>query len=258
MIVVDKTTGLEIARALDMSGKLDQKNALTVANLVRYIKARETTIPASSSRTTGWRASCPSPRAPARNQRSGPPETQSGRTSLRQDTSVQVFVKSVSLLNERTAEVRFSTTEKTLDRELEHHWVGIAKVPLFGRTRQERMALRQPARLPGDELPPRSGIDPADGDGQNEAGYCSNSARARHCRAQGTAWGHEGRAISQPSYRLCPVQPGRVTTIRCELGVSTLVDLGPGEIIETISTGDSKSWSIVPEERIGHLLREAA
>ncbi|HMN71555.1 MAG TPA: VirB8/TrbF family protein, partial [Rhodoblastus sp.] len=32
MIVVDKTTGFtEIARALDMSGKLDQKNALTVA-----------------------------------------------------------------------------------------------------------------------------------------------------------------------------------------------------------------------------------
>lgn len=42
-----------------------------------------------------------------------------------------------------------------------------------------------------------------------------------------------------------------VTTIRCELGVSTLVDLGPGEIIETISAGDSKSWSIVPKKRSG-------
>jgi len=134
MIVVYKTTGFtEIARALDMSGKLDQKNALTVANLVRYIKARETYDPrliVENNRLAGLlSASSAGAELEAlwASGNSKRPDKLYGK-----DTSVQVFVKSVSLLNERTAEVRFSTTEKTLDRELEHHWVGIVRFRYSG------------------------------------------------------------------------------------------------------------------------------
>ena len=134
MIVVDKTTGFtEIARALDMSGKLDQKNALTVANLVRYIKARETYDPrliVENNRLAGLLSAQNAGAELETLWASGNakrPDKLYGK-----DTNVQVFVKSVSLLNERTAEVRFSTTEKTLDREVEHHWVGIVRFRYSG------------------------------------------------------------------------------------------------------------------------------
>lgn len=38
-----------------------------------------------------------------------------------------------------------------------------------------------------------------------------------------------------------------VTTINAALGVSTMIELSPTEIIETVSAGDTKGWSIVPK-----------
>lgn len=38
-----------------------------------------------------------------------------------------------------------------------------------------------------------------------------------------------------------------VTTVRAALGISTMVELSPTEVIETVSAGDTKGWSIVPK-----------
>lgn len=53
-----------------------------------------------------------------------------------------------------------------------------------------------------------------------------------------------------------------VVTVPAGLGVSTMIQLGAGEVIETISAGDTISWSIVPKKGSGMLfvkpLREHA
>ncbi len=38
-----------------------------------------------------------------------------------------------------------------------------------------------------------------------------------------------------------------VTTVNAALGVSTMIELSPTEVIETVSAGDTKGWSIVPK-----------
>lgn len=38
-----------------------------------------------------------------------------------------------------------------------------------------------------------------------------------------------------------------VTTVRAAVGISTMIELSPTEIIETVSAGDTKGWSIVPK-----------
>lgn len=39
-----------------------------------------------------------------------------------------------------------------------------------------------------------------------------------------------------------------VTTIQAAIGVSTMIELSPNEVIETVSAGDTKGWSIVPKK----------
>lgn len=39
-----------------------------------------------------------------------------------------------------------------------------------------------------------------------------------------------------------------VTTVQAAMGVSTMIELSPNEVIETISAGDTKGWSIVPKK----------
>lgn len=38
-----------------------------------------------------------------------------------------------------------------------------------------------------------------------------------------------------------------VTSVRAALGISTMVELSPTEVIETVSAGDTKGWSIIPK-----------
>lgn len=44
-----------------------------------------------------------------------------------------------------------------------------------------------------------------------------------------------------------------VVTIQAGVGVSTMIQLSPNELIETISAGDTKGWSIVPKKGSGIL-----
>lgn len=124
LIIQDKTTGyLEIARTLQPGGLADDA-AVTQANIVRYLRARETYDYNGLGRdyqlalllSTGQAArdyetlySEANPQAPHK---------LLGRT-----TRINVNVKSVSLLNERTAQVRFSTIRLDDQQQTESHYV---------------------------------------------------------------------------------------------------------------------------------------
>ena len=126
VLEVDKTTGyVEASRPLQERGDLTQNEAVTRANIVRFIRARETYDPKglrdnfdlASLYSTGKAA------ADLANAYSG--------TNLANpvklygpNTTVSVFVKSVIFLNDNTAAVRFSTTRsQTAGPVVTDHWV---------------------------------------------------------------------------------------------------------------------------------------
>ncbi|RWA97723.1 MAG: type VI secretion protein [Mesorhizobium sp.] len=128
VIEVDKTTGyLEVARALK-PGDLSQNEAVTAANLVRYIRARETYdareikqnydlaqlySTGSASRDLTWAYT--------------PSNAQSLDKLYGRNVTISVDVKSVSLLNSMTASVRFSTTTHRENSSTTDNWVAVVK-----------------------------------------------------------------------------------------------------------------------------------
>lgn len=128
VVEVDKTTGyLEIARALK-PGDLSQNEAVTAANLVRYIRARETYdvreikqnydlaqlySTAAASKDLTWLYT--------------PSNPQSLDKIYGRNVSISVKVKSVSLLNRNTASVRFSTTTRRDNTSTADNWVAVVK-----------------------------------------------------------------------------------------------------------------------------------
>ncbi|OLP55794.1 type VI secretion protein [Rhizobium rhizosphaerae] len=126
VLEVDKTTGyVEASRPLRDSGDLTQNEAVTRANIVRFLRARETYDPKSlrdnfdlaSLYSTGKTAddlantfSGANPNNPVK--------------LYGADTTVSVAVKSIIFLNEQTAAVRFSTTRTGRGASSEtNHWV---------------------------------------------------------------------------------------------------------------------------------------
>ena len=69
-------------------------------------------------------------------------------------------------------------------------------------------------------------------------------------------------AAADPRIRYITFNNNAVVTVPAGLGVSTMIQLGNSEVIETISAGDTASWSIVPKKGSGILfvkpLRENA
>ena len=69
-------------------------------------------------------------------------------------------------------------------------------------------------------------------------------------------------ALADPRIRYITFNNNAVVTVPAGLGVSTMIQLGSSEVIETISAGDTASWSIVPKKGSGILfvkpLRENA
>ncbi|TIU42781.1 type IV secretion system protein [Mesorhizobium sp.] len=128
VIEVDKTTGyLEVARALK-PGDLSQNEAVTAANLVRYIRARETYdsreikqnydlaqlySTGTASRDLTWAYT--------------PSNAQSLDKIYGRNVTISVDVKSVSLLNSTTASVRFSTTTRRENSSTTDNWVAVVK-----------------------------------------------------------------------------------------------------------------------------------
>ena len=128
LVVVDKTSGYtEIARALK-PGSMAENEAVTAANLVRYIKARETYDPretkanfdlaqlysaeqASKDLTWLWT----------------PANTKSLDKIYGRNATRSVEVKSVSLLNKNTATVRFNTTLRRDTMLTTESWVAVIR-----------------------------------------------------------------------------------------------------------------------------------
>lgn len=133
IVTVDKSTGyLEIARAL-RPGDLKDDEAITQANVVRYVIARETYDYNGLGRdytltlllSTGQAAadyealySDANPDAPQK--------------KLGQGSRINVQIKSVSLLNERTAQVEFTTVRKDDQQETRADWVSIVRFRYSG------------------------------------------------------------------------------------------------------------------------------
>ena len=51
-----------------------------------------------------------------------------------------------------------------------------------------------------------------------------------------------------PRIRYVTFDDDNVTTVQAGLGVSTMIQFGSDEIIQTVSAGDTKAWSIVPKK----------
>lgn len=128
VIEVDKTTGyLEIARALK-PGDLSQHEAVTAANLVRYIRARET-YDAREIKQNYDLAQLYSTGTAAKDLTWGytPSNAQSLDKLYGRNVTISVDVKSVSLLNNTTASVRFSTTTRRENSSTTDNWVAVVK-----------------------------------------------------------------------------------------------------------------------------------
>jgi type IV secretion system protein VirB8 len=128
MVAVDKTTGhLEIARALK-PGDLSQDEAVTAANIVRYIRARETYDPRMIKSNFDLAQLYSTGAAADDLVREFTPSNPNSRDKrYGMDTTIAVTVKSVSFLNRTTATVRLSTEEKRQNTTRREHWVAVIK-----------------------------------------------------------------------------------------------------------------------------------
>lgn len=128
VVVADKTTGfVEVARSLDES-KLSENDAIKTANIVRYIRARETYDPRGLKDNFDLAQLYSTGQASADLRHEFEPSNSQSRDKvLGRDTRIAVTIKSVSFLNASTATVRFSTEtrrDNTLRRE---HWVSVVR-----------------------------------------------------------------------------------------------------------------------------------
>ncbi len=128
VVIADKTTGfVEVARSLNES-KLSENDAIKTANIVRYIRARETYDPRALKDNYDLAQLYSTGQAAADLRHEFEPSNpQSKDKVLGRDTRIAVTIKSVSFLNTSTATVRFSTEtrrDNTLRRE---HWVSVVR-----------------------------------------------------------------------------------------------------------------------------------
>jgi type IV secretion system protein VirB8 len=125
VLEVDKTTGfVEASQPLHQGGDLTQNEAVTRANIVRFIRARETYDPKglrdnfdlASLYSTGKASQELAGLYAASNPNN--PMKLYGANAV---TSVQI--KSIIFLNDKTAAARFSTTRTSTQGQVIEHWV---------------------------------------------------------------------------------------------------------------------------------------
>jgi type IV secretion system protein VirB8 len=124
-LLVDKTTGfVEVARPLEPGGELTQRESVTHANIVRYIRARETYDP-KGLRDNFDLASLYSSGVAAKDLQAEFSTANPGNPMKKYgpEATISVFVKSVIFLNEHTAAVRFQTTLKSERENVSTDWV---------------------------------------------------------------------------------------------------------------------------------------
>ena len=133
MVVVDKATGfVEVKRPM-AEGALTQDEAVTMFNVVRYIKARETYDPKALKDNFDL-AQLLASRDAARELTEiySPANPNNPVKIYGTNTEVAVNIKSVTFPNNRTALVRFSTDEKSATNTITRHWVSLVRFRYTG------------------------------------------------------------------------------------------------------------------------------
>jgi type IV secretion system protein VirB8 len=128
MVVVDKSSGfVEVKRPM-AEGPLTQDEAITMFNVVRYIKARETYDPKAlkdNFELAQLLATGDAARELAELYSPANPTNPVKLFGTR--TEVSVDIKSVTFPNRRTAFVRFATEEKSATDTVTRNWVALVR-----------------------------------------------------------------------------------------------------------------------------------
>ena len=129
VVVVDKTTGhIEVKSGLTRPARLNEQEAITQANIVRYIRNREGYDPFAVDESFGLAALLSTGQA-AR-------ELQALYSAANPDNPVKLYgrlnavlvdIKSVTFPNASTAIARFSTTRKSETESVTRHWISVLR-----------------------------------------------------------------------------------------------------------------------------------
>lgn len=133
MVVVDKTTGfVEVKRPM-AEGSLTQDEAVTMFNVVRYIKARETYDPRALKDNFDLAQLLATGDAARELTEIYSPANPNNPVKLYgTNTEIAVNIKSVTFPNNRTALVRFSTDEKSATNVVTRNWVSLVRFRYSG------------------------------------------------------------------------------------------------------------------------------
>lgn len=129
VVVVDKNTGyLEVKTGLTRPANLTEQQAITQANIVRYIRAREGYDPFAIDENFGIAALLSTGQAATELQRlfsQANPNNPARR--LGRGKRITVEIKSVTFSNQSTALVRFATNEISQTDEIERHYIAVVR-----------------------------------------------------------------------------------------------------------------------------------
>ena len=145
MIVVDKSSGfVEVKRPM-AEGALSQDEAVTMFNVVRYVKARETYDPKALKDNFDL-AQLLSTGDAARDLTEifSPANPKNPVKTFGATTDVAVSVKSVTFPNQRTALVRFGTDEKSASNIVHRDWVALVRFRYSGSPMSNQMRFDNP------------------------------------------------------------------------------------------------------------------
>lgn len=145
MIVVDKSSGfVEVKRPM-AEGPLTQDEAVTMFNVVRYVKARETYDPKALKDNFDL-AQLLSTGDAARDLTEifSPANPKNPVKVFGSTTEVAVSVKSVTFPNQRTALVRFGTDEKSTSNIIHRDWVALVRFRYSGTPMSNQMRFDNP------------------------------------------------------------------------------------------------------------------
>ncbi|MEI9411904.1 type IV secretion system protein [Mesorhizobium salmacidum] len=129
LVEVDKNTGyIEVKSGLTRSSDLSDQEAVTQANVVRYIRNREGYDPFAIDEYFGIAALLSTGEAARDLQMQfSAANAQNPAKVYGRLKRVLVDIKSVSFPNGSTAIVRFSTTEKSETEAIDRHWISVAR-----------------------------------------------------------------------------------------------------------------------------------
>lgn len=129
IVTVDQTTGyIEVKTGLTRPANLTEQEAITQANIVRYIRAREGYDPYRIDENFGIAAILST--GTAANELQQLYSTTNPQNPARRygdDTRVMVDIKSVTFPNDSTSLVRFSTDEVTATNSITRHWISVVR-----------------------------------------------------------------------------------------------------------------------------------